>query len=276
MQKTLAIILPALLIMLNLQYSSALANTTSDSPANTEATQKETTQNKTKPSSKITLKEILDRYYQAIGGEKAWQSLKTLKFTGSMYTKNATFKTAALYKRPDLCRVDFQVGRLYFIEAYDGKIPWQMDPGTRSRPTVLEGKRAKEMIDTCDFDGSLIDHEEKGHQMKYLGVEEVEGRWAYALEVKTATGNTDQYYLDTETYLPFMVKGKTTIQDKIVNTTIHLGEYIEIGEITIPFSYEFIVDGNPSTETLKIKTLELNPEIEDDMFKMPKRPQDLR
>ncbi|MEX0998514.1 MAG: hypothetical protein WD000_00940, partial [Thermodesulfobacteriota bacterium] len=78
------------------------------------------------------------------------------------------------------------------------------------------------------------------------------------------------------TYLPFMVKGKTTIQDRIVNTTIHLGEYIEIGEITIPFSYEFIVDGNPSTETLKIKTLELNPEIEDDMFKMPKRPQDLR
>ena len=132
------------------------------------------------------------------------------------------------------------------------------------------------MIDTCDFDGPLVDHKEKGHEIKYLGIEEEQDRWAYLLEVKTKTGNTDNYYLDIQTFLPFMVKGSTTIQDKVVNTTIHLGEYMEIGDITIPFSYKFIVDENPLTETLKIKTVEINPEIEDDMFKLPKRPQDLR
>jgi hypothetical protein len=73
-----------------------------------------------------------------------------------------------------------------------------------------------------------------------------------------------------------MVKGSTTIQDQVVNTTINISEYIEIGDIRIPFSYEFIVDGNPSTETLKIKNVELNSEIDDNIFKLPKRPQDLR
>ncbi len=73
-----------------------------------------------------------------------------------------------------------------------------------------------------------------------------------------------------------MVKGKTTIQDQIVDTTIMISEYLEIGDILIPFSFEFLVEGNSSPETLKIKTVELNPEIDDDIFKLPKRPQDLR
>lgn len=276
MQKTLTILFPALLILLILQTPNALSETKSDSPAKTEVIEKETPKENTKTSSEITLEEILDGYYQSIGGEKTWQSIRTIKFTGSMYTQDATFKTAALYKRPDLCRIDFQAGRLYFIEAYDGTIPWQMNSGARSGPSILKGKRAKEMIDTCDFDGPLVDYKKKGHEIKYLGIEEEQNRRAYLLEVKTKIGNTDNYYLDTETFLPFMVKGSTTIQDKVVKTTIHLSEYMEIGDITIPFSYEYIVDENPLTENLKIKTVELNLEIEEDMFKLPKRPQDLR
>jgi len=276
MQKILTILFPALLIVLNLQTPSTLAQTENNNSANIEAIEKETVQKNTKPSSDITLDEILDGYYQSVGGDKAWQSLNTLKITGSMYTKDATFKIAALYKRPDICRTDFQAGRLYFIEAYDGKIPWQMNAGTRSGPSILKGKRAKEMIDTCDFDGPLVDYQEKGHKIKFLGIEEVEDRQAYLLDVQTKGGNSEKYYLDTKTFLPFMIKGTTTIQDNVVNTTIHLNEYMEINDITIPFSYEYVVDENPSSETLRVKTVELNPEIEDSIFMLPKRPQDLR
>lgn len=276
MQKILTILFPALLIVFNLYSPDTLAETKSDSAANTEAVEKETPQENTKPNSEITLEEILDGYYQSIGGKDAWQSLKTLKITGNMYTKDATFKIAALYKRPNICRTDFQAGRLYFIEAYDGTIAWQMNARTKSGPSLLKGKRAKEMIDTCDFDGPLVDHEKKGHKIKYVGIEKVLDRWAYLLEVQTKAGNNEKYYLDTETFLPFIIKGTTTIQDKVFDTTIHLNEYIEIDDITIPFSYEYIVDENPTSETLKVKTVELNPELKDDMFKLPKRPQDLR
>jgi len=276
MYKIQTILFPALLLLLNIQSLSSLAATEENYDIKIELAQEQTGKEKTKSSTKITLNEILQKHYQAIGGEEAWQAIETLKFTGSMYTKDATFKTAAVYKRPEMCRLDFQAGRLYFMEAYDGKIPWQMNPGTRNGPKILKGKRANEMIDTCDFEGPLVDHNKKGHKIKYLGREKIEDRWAYLLEVKFKTGNTDTYYLDTETYLPFLVKGNTTIQDQTVNTAINISEYIEIGGILIPFSYEFIVDGNPSTETLKIKTVELNNEMDDDIFKLPKRPQDLR
>jgi len=276
MYRSLTISILVFVILMNIQAINTPAVTEEINNINIEVAQQETKKGKTKFNPKTTLKKILERHYQAIGGPEAWQAVNTIKFAGSMYTKEATFKTAAVYKRPDLCRLDFQAGNLYFMESYDGKIPWQMNPGTRTGATILKGKRAKEMIDTCDFEGPLVNHEPKGHKIKYIGTEKIGDKSGYVLEVKFKTGNTDRYYLDTETYLPFMVKGSTTIQDQVVDTTIDISEYIEIGDIRIPFTYKFIVEGNPSPETLKIKTVELNPEIDDNIFKLPKRPQDLR
>jgi len=276
MHKYLATSILVLIILLNIQELSALAVTEEIKNINIEVALQKIDKEEGKSNPKITLKEILEKHYQAKGGAEAWQAVDTIKFAGGMYTKETTFKTAAIFKRPNLCRLDFQVGKWYFMESFDGKIPWQMNRGTRSGAIILKGKRAKEMIDTCDFEGPLIGHDLKGHQIKYLGKEKIGDNWGYVLEVKLKTGNTDIYYLDTQTFLPFMVKSSTTILDQVVQTTINIGEYLEIGDIQLPFSYEFIVDGNPSIETLKIKTVELNPEIDNNIFRLPKRPQDLR
>ncbi len=265
MQKYLTLFLVVFLIPFLIHTTASRAEVSSD-----------TANEQKQPEDHLTVKEILSKHYDAIGGDEAWKSIETLKFTGSMYTKDATFKTAGIYKRPNICRVDYQSGRLYFMEAYDGKVAWQMNPTISKRPEILKGKRASEMMDTCDFDGLLIDYEVKGHKIRYMGTEDIEGHNAYLLEVKSRTGNTDIYYLDKETYLPFMIKGKTTIQDQTVDTTIKLDEYIEIENIKIPFSYEFKVNGNPSSENLKIKTIELNSEFDDDIFHLPKQPRDLR
>lgn len=269
MKKMAIIIVPVLLILFVLEISEASNLINRNSTANIEIAQKES------GKSDISLDQILSRHYKARGGERAWQEIKTLKFTGSMQTNSGVFKTAAIYKRPDLCRLDFQAGRLYFIEAYDGTTPWQVNPGV-TRPEIMKGKRAKEMIDTCDFEGPLVDPKQKGHKIKYLGKEKLEDKSAYVLEVSLSTGNVDTYYLDTETYLPFMVKGSTTIQGNTVDTTVKVGEYIEVGDVVIPFNYEFIVDGNPDVESLQIKTIEFNKEFDHELFTLPKNPADLR
>lgn len=270
MRQTFSVLIPLLLVLICFQHTDAKSSNKTISADHIEIAQNDST-----AGSKTNLDEILEKHYEARGGKQAWESVKTLKFTGNMLTKDGTFKAAAIYKRPDMCRLDFQSGRLYFIEAYDGTTPWQLNPGF-GRPQIMKGKRAKEMVDTCDFEGPLVDHKKKGHEIKYLGEKKLDDRTAYVLEVTLNTGNVDTYYLDTETYLPFMVKGSTTIQDQTVNTTVNVSDHIETGEITIPFSYEFIVDGNPSPETLKISTIELNKELDKELFTFPKNPANLR
>jgi len=220
------------------------------------------------------LKTILSRYYDAIGGPEEWSKVKTMKYTGKMNSMGKVFTTAIVYKRPDKCRIDFSLGHIYFIQSYDGEEAWKFNPTDGSKPAVLEGDDAKDLIETCDFDGPLIDHEAKGHTIEYLGRETVDGQEGFKLKVTNKTGSIDYYYLDTETYLPFFVKGKAVMKDEEVDSTTKVGDYIDTGGITIPYYFEFDLDGVDDNETFRVSTVELNPELEDSIFTFPRKIED--
>ena len=86
----------------------------------------------------------------------------------------------------------------------------------------------------------------------------------------------DNYFIDTETYLPYKIVGTTTIQDKTVNSTTLLDNYIETGEIVIPYEYVFEIEGIDTNESFYLTTVEINPELEDSFFRMPRDIKDSR
>ena len=99
MHKYLATSILLFIILLNIQELSALAVTEEIKNINIEIALQKIEKEEGKSNPKITLKEILEKHYQAKGGAEAWQAVDTIKFTGSMYTKEATFKTAAILDR---------------------------------------------------------------------------------------------------------------------------------------------------------------------------------
>lgn len=217
---------------------------------------------------------ILSRYYDAIGGPEKWSKVETMKYTGKMNSMGKVFTTAIVYKRPDKCRIDFSLGHIYFIQSFDGKEAWKFNPTDGSKPAVLEGDDANDLIETCDFDGPLIDHEAKGHKIEYLGRETMDGREGFKLKVTNKTGSVDYYYLDAETYLPYFVKGKAVLKDKEVDSTTEVGDYIDTGGIIIPYYFEFDLDGVDDNETFRVSTVELNPELDDTIFTFPRKIED--
>lgn len=222
-----------------------------------------------------TLESILENYQNAVGGQGAWKELNTLKITGNMQSLGTVFKSTVVYKRPDKCRIDFNAEGMTFIESYDGTTPWQVGMVGKTRsPVPLEGKRAQELKQTCDFDGPLIDHKNKGHKLEYVGKEEVGERVAYKVKVTYENDTVDTYYLDEETYLPFMVKGTTSIQNKTIKSTTLINDFIQTGGIKIPYYYEFELEGVPTNEIFRVSTVELNPEIKEELFSMPRNVKD--
>lgn len=221
-----------------------------------------------------SLETILSRYYDAIGGPGKWTDVKTMKYTGKMNSMGKVFSTAIVYKRPDKCRIDFSLGHIYFIQSFDGKEAWKFNPTDGSKPAVLEGDDANDLIETCDFDGPLIDHKAKGHKIEYLGRETVDGREGFKLKITNKTGSVDYYYLDTKTYLPFLVKGKAMLKEKEVDSTTAVGDYIDTGGIIIPYYFEFDLEGLDENEKFKVSTVEINPELEDSIFTFPRRIED--
>lgn len=218
---------------------------------------------------------ILTKYYEAIGGPEHWSDIKTMKYTGKMQSMGKMFTTAIVYKRPNKCRIDFSLGHIYFIQSYDGKEAWKFNPTAQgSEPAVLEGEDANDIKETCDFDGPLIDYHEKGHKIRYLGKEKIEGKEGHKIEVTFNTGSVDTYYLDTKTYLPFLVKGKAKLNDKEVDSLTTIENYIDTGGVLLPYYFEFDLDGTDENEVLKINMVEINPELEDSVFTFPRRIED--
>ena len=214
---------------------------------------------------------ILENYREAIGGKKAWDRMDTFKINGTMRSLGTVFKTTVVYKRPDMCRLDIKTKNMNFVESYDGTTPWQLGIAARTKaPTELEGKRAEELKQTCDFDGPLIDYKEKEIELQYEGEEEVEGRAGYKIRVTYKNGSVDVYFIDSETYLPFMVIGETTIKNKSIKSITRMGDFIETGDIKIAYFYEFEIEGVSENEIFKVTSVEINPEIKKGFFSMPR------
>lgn len=217
------------------------------------------------------LESILQNYRKAIGGKESWEKMDSLKVTGNMQSLGTVFKTTVVYQRPDLCRLDFTAENMNFVESYDGTTPWQVGIAARAKePTELKGKRADELKNTCDFDGPLVDPESKGIVLEYEGEEEIEGRAAYKIKVTFKNGSVDTYYLDKETYLPFMVVGSTSIRNKTIKSITRMGDFLQTGDIKIAYFYEFELEGVPQNEIFRVTSVEINPEIEKGYFSMPR------
>ena len=217
---------------------------------------------------------ILSKYFDAIGGRAKWNDVKTLKYTGKMHSMGKLFQMAIVYKRPDKCRIDFSLGHIYFIQSYDGKEAWKYNPTTEgSKPEILEGDDALSLKETCDFDGPLIDHASKGVKAELIGKENIGGREAYNVKITFPSGNIDNYYLDTKTYLPFMVKGTTKRAGNVVPSTTLIDQYIDTGGVVIPYYFKFDAEGEESEE-INVSTVEINPELDDTVFSFPRRIED--
>jgi outer membrane lipoprotein-sorting protein len=218
---------------------------------------------------------ILTKYFEAIGGPARWNEVKTLKYTGKMNSMGKLFQMAIVYKRPDKCRIDFSLGHIYFIQSYDGREAWKYNPTTEgSKPEVLEGDEAEDLLETCDFDGPLVDPKSKGIKVELAGKEKIDGREAYNLKITFKSGNADNYYLDAKTYLPFMVKGTTKQDGKVLPSTTIIDQYIDTGGVTIPYYFKFDAKGGEGSEIIKVSTVELNAKLDDSVFVFPRRIED--
>ncbi len=221
------------------------------------------------------LNTILKNYRNAIGGKEAWDSMDSFKVSGNMQSLGTVFKTTIVYKRPDLCRLDFRAENMNFVESYDGTTSWQEGIAARMKePTELKGKRAEELKHTCDFDGPLVDSKEKGIDLEYEGEEEIEGKTGYKIKVTFDNGSVDTYYLNKETYLPFMVVGTTSIKNKSIKSTTRIGDFLQTGDIKVAYFYEFELEGVSQNEIFKVTSIEINPEIEKGYFSMPRNVKD--
>ncbi len=224
-----------------------------------------------------TVDEIVAANLEAKGGEDAWKALESGKMAGTMRMGGGAAGAMEMpftveFKKPHKVRLEFTMQGMTAIQAFDGEIGWSIMPFLgKTEPEEMAEDQVKQLKDQADFEGVLVDYEEKGHAIELVGEEEVDGTPAYKLKVTRADGDVDFLYLDAEYFVEFKIEATREVQGNEVTISTVLGDYKEVDGLIFAHSMEMAFGGSEAQQVITIESIELGIELPDERFAMPEK-----
>lgn len=216
-----------------------------------------------------TVEEIIAKNLQAKGGIEKLKSVKSIKMVGKVIVQEMGIPQVIYWKRPNLMRreTDFQGQKMIII--FDGEKAWRINPLMGSEePMELTGAEAELVKEHADFDGPFVDYKEKGIKIELSGKEEVEGTPVYKLKITTSDGKEKFYYLEINSCLEIKTESTYEIQGNSYTVINIFSDYREVDGLKFPFSIQTSMGG--INFQFLIEAIELNPELDDSLFKVSK------
>jgi outer membrane lipoprotein-sorting protein len=218
-----------------------------------------------------TADEIINKHIEARGGKDKIKAVQTERITGKMVLGQGMEAPVTMeMARPNKMRMEFTLQGMTGIQAYDGSSGWSVMPFMgKTDPEKMSDEEVKQAEDQADMDGPLIDYKEKGHQVEYVGKEDVEGTPAYKLKVTKKNGDVVNVYIDADSYMDIRETGKVKARGQEIENQTTYGDFKKVDGLVFPFSIEQKPQGAPAGMMLTISKVEVNPTVDASRFAMP-------
>jgi len=217
--------------------------------------------------------EIINMYLDSMGGIEKLRDWKTLKGNGKYVMMTQGGKEISMttwYKAPNKKRVDMIIDGQTASYSFDGKTSWFCDPSRGiNTPTLMPEDQAKNNEDNAD-EYAFIDYKKKGYTVEFLGKEEFEGRDVYKVKLTRTGGSESFHFFDCQTGYEVKILIFTLKDNNKTVTEIVERDFKKIDWLLLPFSIETWVNGKMANKLL-IEKAEINIEIDDSIFCMPKQ-----
>ncbi len=218
-----------------------------------------------------TVDEIIAKNIEAKGGYEKLKSVNSLKITANATQMGMEFKMTMIRKRPNKFRMEAEIQGMKLIRAFDGEKAWTINPFSGdSTPQEMSQEEQKVIKENSDFDGPLMDYKKKGNSVELIGKVDMEGSEVYKIKVVQKGGSIIYYFIDPECFLELKSITKFLLGDQEVEQEAYYSDYKEFGGMMIAHSIEQKGTQTPSIQTT-IEKIEINPEIDDSIFVMPKK-----
>jgi outer membrane lipoprotein-sorting protein len=218
-----------------------------------------------------TADEIINKHLQARGGKDKIKAVKSERFTGKMVMGQGMEAPIIMeLARPNKLRMEFTLQGMTGVQAYDGKSGWSVMPFMGKKdPEAMSADEIKQAEDQADMDGLLVDYKEKGHQVEYIGKEDVEGTPAYKLKVTKKNGDVVNIYIDAEGYMNIKEAGKVNIRGQEIESETTYSDFKPVNGLIFPFSIEQRPKGAPAGMVITVSKIEVDPSLDASRFAMP-------
>jgi hypothetical protein len=226
----------------------------------------------------LTTAQILERHAQARGGAEAWRKIDSMVWIGHVQTasgQGAKLPFMLEQKRPNKTRFEIVAGGQKSVRLFDGLHGWKVRMASGVRPelkpyTIEETHFAR---DAQLMEGPLVDYQAKGVAVSLAGVDEVDGRKAYRLQVRLASGLRQRAWIDADSFLD--VKWEREAHDsagRASTVQVRYRDYHAFEGLQIPVVVETANAAGAVTDRLTIEKVALNPDLPDRHFAKPALP----
>jgi outer membrane lipoprotein-sorting protein len=219
--------------------------------------------------------DLIAKNLQAKGGADKWKAVQAVKMSGKVTIQgpggSQELPLTVYAKRPNYNRQEITIQDRMLVQAFDGAAGWMINPMMGSETAqAMPAAQADMMKNSADFDGALIDYKAKGHTVELVGKEKLDGREVYHLKVTMKGGHVQRYYLDAESGIELKTSTELDLmgtgQKQALDT--EMSNFQPVSGIMIPHTVKQSMGGKPIVQ-MTIDKVELNPAIEDSLFKMP-------
>ena len=220
-----------------------------------------------------TAEDLVAKNIEAKGGADAVHALQSLKLTGKLLVNEGqiSFAFSGVLKQPNEIRAEYSLQGMTAVNAFDGNEGWKISPFQgRKDPEKMSADDIKGMVeDTESVIGSLVDLNEKGSKIDYLGTEDVDGTQAHKLKVTRKNGDVTFVYLDPDHFLEIRTLTQRTEHGARVEVETDIGDYEKVNGVYVPYSMESGRKGDPDKQKLILDKVDGNTPVDDTIFKFP-------
>jgi len=214
-----------------------------------------------------TSDQILDKYYQALGGATALDSLKSRFMKGTVTTATGTELGYELTQSgPDLSLASITTPQSGIVErAFNGTIGWEKTAAGVREMAPEEVRYLKR------YPNLYADLKLKGQfsRLAVSGKQKIDGRDVYVLRGANVDGRREQLFFDVETgFLVRRITSTTTLVG-IIPEQIDFSDYREADGMKLPYTIKVsAIDPNYSL-VRKFTEIKVNPTVDLKRFNKP-------
>ena len=225
-----------------------------------------------------TVDEIIDNYYEAVGGKDAWMAIEGIRYQAKINQGGMEIpfemvqtKEGFAYQKASVQGKDFMQG------VYDGEFLWNTNFMTQKAEKATTEDLENFKLNLNDFPDALLNYKANEYEAEYLGAETFDGTETHKIKLTKEQISVDGEKMDDVEFYFFEMESGALIgsQKEMLSgpmkgmiTESKFSDYQEVEGLFMPFTMtQGIKDGQ--SQAIQMESIELNPEFDKAMLKFP-------
>ncbi|HSD64205.1 MAG TPA: hypothetical protein VLB50_10420, partial [Ignavibacteriaceae bacterium] len=210
----------------------------------------------------LSAKDILDHYIKAIGGSDSLAAVRDRTTVMSGTIQGFEITTTIYQKAPDLFKQVVDAGQMQQQILFDGNEGIMQAGGQETKITGDELEKLKYQASM----NSLLKLDSLGIQLRLGGMEKVNNKDVYKIEMIFPSGNKWGEYFDPETGLKVKeTKDVKTAQGNFTQENLY-SDYRDVDGVKYPFMIKQSL--GPQNMEFRVVSIKINSDIPDSTFKL--------